>query len=263
MHDPLEGVTSRGTIMTGASRTRVPALYEPLLAAAAAAVRAAERAASLYVYGSVATGTAHVGISDVDLLTVGIAPKEAAAIGQDLSVRFADLCRGVGVAAAQPSDFAGETDAAYGGRVFLRHYCVHLDGPDLRPGLPEFAADARAARGFNGDIAEHADRWRTELESGGDLVRLARRLARKTLFALAGMVSVHDETWTTDRRAAATRWAEIDPSLTDDLRRLLGWSENNLTPDRESVAAALEGVVTGIAASFENLIGLWNSSGEQ
>ncbi|MEA2001830.1 MAG: hypothetical protein U9N84_08110, partial [Actinomycetota bacterium] len=199
------------------------------------------------------------GISDVDLLTVGLPSGDAVDVGRALSVRFSDLCRSVEVAVAQRSDFSGETDGAYGGRVFLRHYCVHLVGPDLHSALPDFAADVRAARGFNGDIAQHARRWRMELDDGCDPVQLSRHLARKSLLAVAGLVSVHDDTWTTDRTTAVARWAEIKPSLADDLHMLLTWSRDNVAPDRQSVEAALNGVVTHITASFEASIGLWNS----
>ena len=259
MHDPHEGVTSLGTIETGARRDRVPSLFEPILDAAVVAVRAADRDSSLYVYGSVATGTAQPARSDVDLLTVGLASVVAADVARALSVRFSDLCRAVAVAAAQRSDFSGATDEAYGGRVFLRHYCVHLAGPDLHSALPDFAADVRAARGFNGDIVQDARRWRMELDSGHDPVQLGRRLARKSLFAVAGLVSVHDHIWTTDRTSAAARWAEIEPSLSDDLQTLLTWSGDSATPDRRSVEAALDGVVARISASFEASIGLWRS----
>ena len=259
MHDPLEGVTSLGTIETGASRDRVPAMFEPVLDNAVVAVRATNRAASLYLYGSVATGTAQAPRSDVDLLTVGLPLGEAAAIGRALSLRFSDLCRAVEVAAAQPSDFLGATDEACGGRVFLRHYCVRLAGPDLHSALPDFSADVRAARGFNGDIAQHARHWWRELQEGCDPVQLSRRLARKSLFAVAGLVSLHDATWTTDRTAAAARWAGLNPVLASDLRMLLTWATGNETPDRYDVEAALDGVVAQIVASFETTIGLWNS----
>jgi hypothetical protein len=61
---------------------------------------------------------------------------------------------------------AGDSDAAYGNRVFLRHYCVHLAGPDPAAALSAFPADARAARGFNGDLGWHRRRWRQTLDSG-------------------------------------------------------------------------------------------------
>lgn len=254
MHDPLEGMTSTGAITTGASKDRIPALFEPVLDAAVALV---PDRVSLYVYGSVATGMARPE-SDVDLLSVGLLPTDAAEIGRELSERFSYLCRGVEVAAAQAGGFAGRTDEAYGGRVFLRHYCVHLAGPDLHSGLPDFPADRQAARGFNGDIGLHAQRWQEELDGGADPAQLGRRLARKTLLAVAGLVSVHDQTWTTDRWAAAARWAQIEPAVGDQLRLLHGWSSDDLSADGPSVAMALDGVVPHIVASFEASIGLWD-----
>lgn len=161
------------------------------------------------------------------------------------------------MAAAQPADFAGDSDEAYGGRVFLRHYCVHLAGPDLAAGLPDFPADARAARGFNGDIGRQARRWRAELGAGADPAVLGRRLARKTLLAVAGLVSVHDGTWTTDRAAAAARWGEIRPELRDDLHLLLSWNRERELPERRGVAAALDGVVAQVVAAFAAVVGVW------
>jgi uncharacterized protein len=54
-------VAADGTIVTGADHSQVPAPFEPLLADAVAL--AGECAASLYVYGSVANGTARPGLS--------------------------------------------------------------------------------------------------------------------------------------------------------------------------------------------------------
>lgn len=254
MHDPREGVTADGYIKTGASRERVPASFDPVLEAAAGAV---DSAVSLYLYGSVATGMAKSPGSDVDLLTVGLAPTRVAAVADELSKRYSDLCRGVEIAGAQPADFAGDADAAYGGRVFLRHYCVHLAGPDLHSGLPDFPADARAARGFNGDIGDYAKRWRHELSGGADPAVLGRRIARKSLLAVAGLVSVHDATWTTDRARAALRWGEIAPELAAELQTLLDWADGNVVPSGASLLSALDGVVAQVIAAFSRSIGLW------
>jgi uncharacterized protein len=256
MADPEEGVAADGTIRTGAHRARVPAAFEPVLADAVAF--AGDSGASLYVYGSVATGTAHLGSSDVDLLSIDL--PEAAILGRRLSARYADRCRGVEVAAAIDADFAGDTDAAYGGRVFLRHYCVHLAGPDPAATLPAFPADARAARGFNGDLGRYLRRWRQELGSGTvapDL--LGVRVARKTLLAVAGLVSVHDHAWTTDRSRAVQRWSELEPGLAAQLGQLHSWVTGESHPDREEAGRALadNGIVPVIVERFGRLIGLW------
>jgi uncharacterized protein len=258
MADPGEGVAADGTIRTGADRRRVPAAFSPVLADAAAL--AGERGASLYVYGSVANGTVRPGLSDVDLMSVGLAAADAAAVGRLLSARYDGLCRGVEFAVAQAEDLAGESDSAYGNRVFLRHYCVHLSGPDLAVGLPAYPADARAARGFNGDIGWHFDRWRRELSSSAlppDL--LGVRAARKTLLAVAGLVSVADRTWTTDRVRGAWRWGEIDPALAAGLRTLLSWATAERRPASDDVVPALadDGIVAAVVERFADRIGLW------
>jgi len=262
MPDPWEGVAADGTIMTGARRCRVPAAFEPVLADATASV--GDSGASLYVYGSVAVGTVRPGSSDVDLLSIGL--PDAAVVGRRLSAQYVDLCRGVEIAAVDTADLDGDTDVAYGNRVFLRHYCVHLAGPDLSTVLPSFPADARAARGFNGDIVQHYRRWRQKLESrtvAADL--LGVQVARKTLLAVAGLVSVQDRTWTTDRSRAAKRWSELEPALTDALGQLLSWVKTESHPTEDEVRGALadDGIVFAIVDRFDALIGLWVDGPEE
>jgi uncharacterized protein len=255
--DPDEGVAADGTISTGVSRSRVPPAFEPVLSTAAEAITEAARGASVYVYGSVATGRAGPPQSDVDLAAFGLDTVTARRIGRELSGQFSGLCRGVEIYSATPGSLTGGADQAYGNRVFLRHYCVHIAGPDHRHGLPRFPADARAARGFNGDIAQHAACWRHALEAGEEPRRLGRRLARKTLLAVAGLVSVHDASWTTDRALAAHRWAELQPDLGPALLTLLAWSDGQALPGGQAVQNALDTTIPPIATAFATTIGLW------
>lgn len=260
MSDPDETVAADGTIRTGARRDRVPAVFEPILTDAIALLSQPGTAngASLYVYGSVANGTARPGASDVDLLSIDL--PDAPDLGRRLSARYADRCRGVEIAPATTADLAGNDDEAYGFRVFLRHYCVHLAGPDPSAVLPAFTADARAARGFNGDIAQFLSRWRQELTAGtaaADLLGI--RVARKTLLAVAGLVSVHDRTWTTNRAYAASRWGQIEPGMAVRLAQLHSWAENEQRPEHGAVRDALGagGIVPAIVQRFTTVIGLW------
>lgn len=251
MHDPQEGVTRTRMIRTGASRDAIAVAYEEALRAAEDAV--AERGA-LYVYGSVATATAVVPTSDIDLLSVGLTEEEAARISAELSARFRTTCREVSIASATWECLASDTDEAHGLRVFLRHYCVHLAGPDPAAELPECQADVRAARGFNGDIAQHAQRWKTALEDGADVPALGTRIARKTLLAVAGVVSMRDATWSTDRRACAARWNDLEPDARVDA--LVAWLD---APPRDAGAVdrALSGPVASVVRAFESEVGLW------
>lgn len=257
MPDPLEGIGSDGTIRTGARRDRVPALFEKVVRRAIAGVEQEE--ASLYLYGSVANGSAEPGSSDVDLLSINL--PNAQTLAARLSHEFAALCRGVEVAIASTDDFLGETDEAYGNRVFLRHYCVHLAGPDHAADLPSFPADVRAARGFNGDIEQHLARWRADLAVSNPEA-LGIRIARKTLLAVAGLVSVHDRIWTTNRPLAARRWAEIEPRLGIDLDLLASWSDRSAIPTRRDVSRILDpGQAVPITVGhFKDRIGVWDTT---
>lgn len=272
MLDPREGVDPDGSIRTGAHRSRVPAPYEGVLASLTSAVSRASRSApvSLYVYGSVANGVAQVPASDVDALTVGLDGTDAASLSEQLSEQFAHLCRAVEIAVAQPEDYTGEGDAAYGNRAFLRHYCVHVTGPDVAAGWPAFRADARAARGFNGDLAAHHRRWISDLagidgmHSDGEPVEvatqaLARRAARKTLLAAAGLVSVRHRTWTTDRVSAAQRLAEDHPPIAAGLLELSAWSASARSVRPDDVRRALDrgGAVHWVVDAFGEEIGMW------
>jgi hypothetical protein len=261
MRDPDEGMDADGCIVTGVRRDRVPGPFVPIVDAAIAAVAdcTAVEPSSLHLYGSVATGMARSPASDVDLLVIGMDPDAAAGIARRLSGDFASRCRSVDVAVEQPSDLEGDSDAAYGNRVFLRHYCAHLCGPEVRLAVPVFRADRRAARGFNGDLARHARRWRSDLEDGADLSELARRLARKSLLAVAGLVSVHDATWTTDRQSAAQRWSEIEPQWATHLQVLIDWSDAAVDVEAHQVRSSLDGVVAHLIESFDAAIGLWET----
>ena len=95
MRDPHEGVAASGMIVTGADRSRVPSRCEGLLEEAVARFKEHDESVDVYVYGSVATGTAVVGVSDVDLLTVGACPAAADEIARTMSQRYMADCRGV------------------------------------------------------------------------------------------------------------------------------------------------------------------------
>jgi predicted nucleotidyltransferase len=259
VHDPLEGVTADGMIATGAHPDRIPNAYRDIIEDAIDAVASGGGGAeaSLYLYGSVATGTAVVPSSDVDLFTIGLPSVVAGRIGARLTERHRETTRAVQVGAAQHSDYEGDGWEARGNRIFLRHYCVHLTGPDPQAELPAHPADAAAARGFNGDIAIYAAQWEAALVDRADTASLARRIGRKSLFAVAGLVSVHDDTWTTDRHLAAQRWAEIEPGLADGLRMLLRWGDGTEIPGPDDIGNALDGVVAPVVRAFDQRIGLW------
>lgn len=256
MRDPLEAITSAGLITTGVSPSHLAGPFAPVIDAAVVRFTAvAEPQAELLIYGSVATGQARVGSSDVDLIAAGLTPELATELTAELSDRFSNLCREVAVLPMALDAHLIAGDEAYGNRVFLRHYCLPLAGPDQLRGGPGFPADVRAARGFNGDLGQALARWRTADPSA----QLGRAVARKSLLAAASLHSVLCQTWTTDRDTGATGWAQRRPDLGWAIDQLRLWTQNQpvARPDQVAAMIAPAGPTEQLLTEFEHHIGLW------
>lgn len=253
MRDPREGLNFDGTIRTGVSLARVPGSFEPIISAAVDEFeKIAEESSTMLLYGSVATGVARPGQSDLDLVAFG-APREwCLETSMKLSSDFSHLCRGVEISPTSRSDFSGKTDECFGNRVFLKHYCVTLTGINLAEEWSPFQGDRRAARGFNGDIGACVTRWRQNPPR-------ARSIARKTLFAASGVLSVLSNTWTTDREEAARRWSQIESKFSAEATMLLKWCDSDSSVSDEDIRRALStnGIVANVADRFATTIGFW------
>jgi len=90
-------------------------------------------------------------------------------------------------------------------------------------------------------------------------VALGRRIARKSLVAVAGLVSIYDDTWTTDRNSASVRWAQVRTGLSGALTLLRNWSDfaTVATVDELDVMLSAGGAIDLVVADFQELIGLW------
>jgi hypothetical protein len=265
MRDPNEQLTPEGYIQTGARRDRIAMVFEPVIEAAIKQIERLDRelspsARSLYISGSVATGSAVVPASDVDLLTVGFLSQATKRISEELSTTFKSICRAVEVAASMQQDFEGDTDEAYGGRIFVKHYCLHLWGHKLSVPSTPYPGDKRAARALNGDIAACYQRWRG-IEQQQSAEQLGRSVARKSLLAVAGLISVHDHTWCTDRLTSALRWIQLHPRWQLDCNRLIAWSDGSAIASKHELDELLapSGLICAIVDQFRSSIGLWQA----
>jgi uncharacterized protein len=242
VRDPLEGVNAAGTIVTGAEAVRVPSAYAPLLREAVETLSQAlgDAAHSIYLYGSVATGQARPPRSDLDLIVVLDTPLPAAVRGvaDDLSARNRHLVREVGIssvdlATLHRQDLVGDAE-----RCFLKHYTVHLAGPDLRGSYPVCEANARLAAGFNGDLRAVLRELRPRLADERDLRErdaLARKACRKVLMAAATLLSVREGGWSTDRGTAVELISRHAPGFEALAADALTWSEQGAPADPAGV----------------------------
>jgi uncharacterized protein len=246
--DPCEGVDADGFIVTGAASARVPEVYRPVLAdcVETLVVRFGQRLHSLYLYGSAATGQARPPASDLDLVAVWLSDVDedlVARTAAELSGRHAAVVREVGVGSSTLAELFADGRDGVAARCFLRHYCIPLVGPDLRPSLPPCRPSRPVTDGFNGDVTAMVLRWRatlTEARTAAEVAAVARAAARKLFLVAATVESVEHGGWTTDRETGAALLAAHHPQWADVARRAVDWCRDPGTPAAAEVARLLD-----------------------
>jgi predicted nucleotidyltransferase len=131
-----EGIDGNGLIVTAVGVDGVPVAYRPMLAACVTVLRARLADLVVYVYGSVATRRARQPESDIDLLVVVADQADHGVIDEiaaELSHSHRDIAREVGLVVITLAELWGDDLDGLGGRCFVKHYCVPLDGDDVRP----------------------------------------------------------------------------------------------------------------------------------
>ncbi|AXV08832.1 hypothetical protein DVS28_a4165 [Euzebya pacifica] len=198
MHDPEEGLDADGLVVTGARADRIPAAYRPLVEACVDRLMGdpSLRVSSLYLYGSVATGRAVPGRSDLDLIVVHEgAPTPSLT---DVVRPLADdrLVREIGVSTMSREVVVADDERGRIERCFLTAYAVHLAGEAVPP--TRCRGDRALVRGFAGDLLERLPRLAAGRLDGADPTVVARRLLMTTAMHL----TVERGEWSTDRARA-------------------------------------------------------------
>lgn len=182
----------------------LPRAYASLLAEVCAQLWALFPALihSAYVYGSVARGTARLGVSDLDLTlilwqTPSAEEREALLrLQRCLAHRHPAVSKidfDVGVVAEV---LAPESALRWGG--WLKHYCRHLKGDDLSLLFPVLPPTRALALALNGDCVSVLQDYVTQLEAATDDAaarRLQREAARQLLRATMVLRSDEDDAW--------------------------------------------------------------------
>lgn len=252
--DPLEGIAADGFITTGADPANIKAPYDTIIDDATITVRdeLGEDLHSLYLYGSIATGQARPPQSDVDLLAVvfsKVAAGMCAHISSALSGRYDDLVRTVWIAPTALDDVLDE-DQGLAERCFIKHYCVHLTGHDLRPSLPRCTFSAELARAFNSDLASHLEEGLRRLETAGDpagITNIAQTSSKRLLMAAAVALSTTRGRWSTDRGLGRQLLVEDYPERAEQTGLAHRWARmgealpggGDLEPTRREVGMLL------------------------
>ncbi len=228
MADPYEGIDENGYITTGAHRSNLSA---PFARAIDDAVQMCTGLLpdlhSLYVYGSVARGTARIGDSDFDLVAVFNTdpdPDASLAVSRQLSQRHASIVRDVSIAGAGMPEIHSASANGLAWRCFIRHYCICVAGDDIARTLPRCRPSAALVEGLTADTHQLLDAARDAIASTQDFAPLARSIARKLLLTGAAIVSLRTGTWTTDRERAAAALVARYPNRKEQIAQAVTWA---------------------------------------
>ncbi|HUG86903.1 MAG TPA: hypothetical protein VMM13_20200 [Euzebya sp.] len=226
MEDPLEGVDGRGYVVTGVATAHVEAAHRPLISACVMALDDILGADlhSLRLNGSVATGQAVPGRSDLDLMAI---LRHAKAIDLTAVATQAvgpqSLVRDIGVSVITLAELMAPGAAARVERCFVHHYSVGVHGPDLALDEVPCKADAALAHGFSAGLLR-----RLPTLAAGDLgdVDDAPALGRAVLMSTALLLSRREGSWSTDRRRAIDLVGRHAPHHGADAEAVFDWADS-------------------------------------
>lgn len=252
--DPAEGTDSDGFLTTGVDIGHVKEPYGAVITDARDTLCAAlsDDLHGLYIYGSVVTGQARPPGSDLDLAAIvrsRTAKDRCPELSRELSQRHHRVVSEVGVAAAVLTEVLSPDSAGRAERCFLKHYCVHVAGIDMRPELPRCQPDRVLARGFVGDLDGALAAFRRRFEPMGsetEVWALAAAMSRRLLLAAAVLYSAVEGIWTTDRAIGARLFADRYPDRSREAMLALSLSHRSWS-SVEGVEGPVHGVGSGPA----------------
>ncbi len=194
---------------------------------------------SIYVYGSVASGRAISGCSDLDLsLVLRNPPSNRASIvieeiRQEIEAAYPIASKVDFDIGVLQDILSAETGVAW--RYWLKHHCRCIAGDDLAEGIPLFRPSRTLALAVNGDFEQVLQRYQSRLaiaQPEAVVRRLVKEAARKLIRSTNVLRKETDPDWPETLEEYLTRFQRLFPAHGD---RLLYFYEQAFTPD-----AALE-----------------------
>lgn len=259
-----EGLDAEGYIETCCAFEKIPPIFRPVLDESVALLRLtfAARLHSIYLYGSVATGQARLGQSDIDLLVLfgdPISGPDQAAIqrvAESLSASYFSIVRDVGIGAVSIQEaFAKESLPGLG--CFLKHLCVCVAGEDIRPLLPKFRPSIEVASGFNRDYAAVMQATLAELAEANQThmaQSVMRRICRKTVRTGFSLVMPRLGCWTTSLERSADFFCRYYPEKRSSMALTLDWIQRPPEDKAEFLRIVLP-LADWLATEFDRIIG--------
>lgn len=226
----LVGVDAQGRILTPPSVPLAPAfapLMEDLRQALSSQLQ--DLLHSVYVYGSVAQGTAVAGRSDLDLTLVLQQPASPAAERRLQALRAQLLARH-SMASKIDFDLGHLEQVMHAAQrlrwgYWIKHHCRCIWGPDLALDLPAQRPSREIALAVNGDFADAMDDYVQRIAQEPQAQpRLQREAARKLIRASNMLRPLHGGGWpqTLDQHLQQLR--QQSPALASALEWLMPYA---------------------------------------
>ncbi len=236
------GVDAQGRIAQPPERP-IPAPFDALLQTAGNTLQQAlgPHLHSLYVYGSVARGTARAGHADLDLcllLQAAATPAQQAQIEtlrKDLQARHAGIVTKIDIDLGDAASALAPAQRLSWG-YWLKHHCRCIAGPDLRARIAPFLPSREIALAVNQgyDTALRSLAARIRLADAG-AAALQKQAARQWIRATHVLCAGDAPGWPQTLQDYASCCRRSYPALAADLRFMLAQAD---TPDAPAAAFA-------------------------
>lgn len=257
------GVDQNGIIVNEADLGKISSTFQPLVDSvlSAAIANLSAEVESVYFYGSIVTGTAVLGKSDLDVILV-LKHEPSAETGQKikelesrLTAQHKPLVRGVALGFTSVEQLQ-RAEERYAGVCFLKHLCVRAHGADLTKDIDGFKPTWQVAQGFNGDIRQSLDRARLKVvnaESEYEVQVLSQALGKKLVRTGFSLVMPRLASWTTQLRTSYEAFAGLYPERGVQMALALQWAGVGTT-DKTEVLAFIDSFGQWLANEFERIV---------
>ncbi len=185
------------------------------------------------MYGSVATGKAVEGKSDLDILLVlKDAPnnelsEKISVLEKNLSEKYEPKLRGVGLTVTNVGEVTSEKEK-YGYMCYIKHLCVCIYGNDVTKDVPAFHPSREVAKGFNGDIKESLLSYKSKIENADsetELKKLSQEVSKKIVRTGFSLVMPRSGSWSTDLQSSFDTFLYYYPEKTEEMSIALAWAK--------------------------------------
>lgn len=257
------GVDENGIILTEVSYEKITSQFKPIVESVLDAIvqEFSPLLDGVYLYGSIATGKAVKGTSDLDsVLVFKNKPSEElleriSTLEAKLSKKYETALRNIGLEVTDVTELCSEKEK-YGGMCFMKHLCICLYGNDIAKDVPGFKPSKEVAQGFNGDIGQKLEIFRSKIDRTdmeAEIKKLSQSAAKKILRTGFSLVMPRTKSWTTNSQVCYDMFVKFYPEKAVEMKIALDWAQSG-SSNKKSVIEFIDKFGQWINREFQQTI---------